>query len=331
VEVPVAWTGPSGHLVHERWMPAWFRDGLAMLITELEDAAPSGLGERRTAFRQQGQIANSGALSPLQRQELGMDQLLEQRAELLVGVKLLRAGVLERMSKETPDFECRWQQTRFGVEVTTRARPEAASAMHDLLEKGLQEGPDVAVTLTRTNALLFSEDPAKTAAIADRVVASIKELAVTAAGQPVLGSIPIPELGLTAVVRGAEAISDPGMRVTYESLLTEDQWEYHWKMAALQIKDTVEKKGRKAYEMPSILVLDVSRLGYAGQMLTVTGITRFQEVLDGSDLGNLDGVLVVRSQLTSEILEAVCWRGESSLPVALAVGAVLLSSQTPEA
>jgi hypothetical protein len=101
VDVPAAWTGSSGHLLHEPWMQAWFRDGLAALITELEAAAPAGLADRRTAFRRQGQIAKNGALSPLQRQEVGMDQLLEQRAELLVGVKLVRAGVLERMGKET--------------------------------------------------------------------------------------------------------------------------------------------------------------------------------------------------------------------------------------
>jgi hypothetical protein len=97
-----------------------------------------------------------------------------------VGVKLLRAGVLERMGKETPDFECRWQQIEFGVEVTTRARAEAASAIHDLLEKGLQDGPDVRVTLTRTGARLFSESPGKTARIADQVVSGIKDLVASA-------------------------------------------------------------------------------------------------------------------------------------------------------
>ena len=329
MDVPAAWTGPSGHLLHEPWMQPWLRDGLAVLITELEAAGLAGLGDRRTAFRQQGQIANPGTLSPLQRQELGMDQLLEQRAELLVGVKLLRAGVLERMGTETPDFECRWQHTEFGVEVTTRARPEAAWAMHDLLEEGLQDGPDVGVTLMRTDTLLFSESPGKTARIADQVIDSIKELVAAAEGRPVSRSIPIPQLGLTAMVHGGG--SGPGMRVTYEPLQTDDQWNHHWKLAALQIKDTVEKKGRKGYALPSILVLDVSRLGYAGQMLTEVGIAKFQEVLDGCELGNLGGVLVVRSQLTAEILEAVCWRGNASFPVALAVGAVLLSSQTPKA
>jgi hypothetical protein len=36
-----------------------------------------------------------------------MEQLLDLRAELLVGVKLLRAGVLGWISRETPDFGSR--------------------------------------------------------------------------------------------------------------------------------------------------------------------------------------------------------------------------------
>lgn len=167
MDVPVSWTGPSGHLLHEPGVPGRVRDALAALITELEAAGPPGLGDRRTAFKQQGQIANSPGraldLSPVQRQELAVAQLLEQRAELLVGVKLVNAGVLTKMGKETPDFECRWRETEFGVEVTTRARPEAASAMHDLLEPGLWNRPDVAVTLIRSGKLLFSEDPVTTA------------------------------------------------------------------------------------------------------------------------------------------------------------------------
>jgi hypothetical protein len=331
MDVPATWTGPSGHLLHEPWVPPFIRDGLAALITELEAAAPAGLADRRTAFRQQGQNTKTGKLSPLQRQKLGMAQLLEQRAELLVGLRLVRAGVLDRMGKETPDFECTWQRTEFGVEVTTRARPETAWAMHDLLEKGLLDGPDVGVTLTRTDTLLFSENPEKTTRIANQVITSIKELVAAAAGQPVFGSIPIPELGLTAMVHDSGPVSWPGMRVTYEPLLTDDQWEYHWKMAARQIKDTVEEKGRKTYGLPSILVLDVSRLGYAGQMITEAGIAKFQEELDGCELGNLRGVLVVRSELTAEFLVPLCWRSDASLPVALAAGAVLLGSHLPKA
>jgi hypothetical protein len=44
--------------------------------------------------------------------------------------------------------------------------------------------------------------------------------------------------------------------VTCEPPQTDEQREYHWKMAALQIKDPIEKKGLKTYGLPSIVVLD---------------------------------------------------------------------------
>lgn len=330
MDVPVAWTGSSGHLLHEPWIFPPVRDSLAALIVELEAAAPPGLAGTRTAFRRQGQAANIKALSPAQQQKVAMSQLLDLRAELLVAVKLLQAGALTKISKETPDFECSWQGNEFGVEVTTRTRQEVGSAMNDLLEEGLSGGPDVGVILIRTGKLLFSEDPAKTAAIAARVVTAIKDRVAAAAGQPVTGSIQIPELGLTAMLHDGGPLCRPGMRVTYELPFAPEKAEYHWKRAARQIKDPIEKKGRKAYGPPSIVVLDVSRLGSAGQEPTDASWTRkFQDELDACQLGNLSGALVVRSQLTSEFIEPLCWRGEQAL--APAVAAVLLGGQMPKA
>ena len=330
MNVPVTWTGSSGHLLQEPWIFPPVRDALAALIAELEAAAPPGLADRRTAFRQQGQTGKINALSPALRQELAMSQLLDLRVELLVAVKLVRAGVLTRISKETPDFECSWQGNELGIEVTTRARREVGSAMHDLLEEGLAGGPDVGVILIRSGKLLFAEDPAKTAAIASRVVTAIKEHVAAAAGQPVTGSIPIPELGLTAMLHDGGPLSRPGMRVTYQLPLADDQQEHQSKMAALQIKDPVEKKGRKTYGLPSIVVLDMSRLGSAGQAPAEASWTgKFQDVLDACELGNLGGVLVVRSELRSEVLDPLCWRGEQ--PLAQATATALLGGQMPKA
>jgi hypothetical protein len=330
VNVPVTWTGSRGHLLHERWIYPAVRDSLAALIAELEAAAPPGLADRRTAFRRQGKAGKINALSPALRQETAMSQLLDLRAELLVAVKLIRAGVLTKISKETPDFECSWQGNEFGIEVTTRARREVGSAMHDLLEEGLAGGPDVGVILIRSGKLLFAEDPAKTAAIASRVVTAIKERVAAGAGQPVTGSIPVPELGLTAMLHDGGPLCRPGMRVTYQLPLADDQQEHQWKMAALQIKDPVEKKGRKIYGLPSIVVLDVSRLGSAGQEPAEAWWTgKFQDVLDACELGNLGGVLVVRSELRSQVLQPLCWRGEQ--PLAQATAAALLGGQMPKA
>jgi hypothetical protein len=117
------------------------------------------------------------------------------------------------------------------------------------------------------------------------------------------------------------------MRVTYEPPLTEAQWEHHWKMAALQIKDPIEKKGRKSYRLPSMLVLDVSRLGAAGPA-DASWMGKFQDVLDTCDLRHLSGALVVRSELLPENLHPLCWRGEESLTAATAV--VLLGGRLPK-
>jgi hypothetical protein len=180
----------------------------------------------------------------------------------------------------------------------------------------------------RSEKLLFSKDPAVIAGIADRVIAEVKERG--ARTSDLSGSVPVPELGLTAVLSPGAGLSRPGMRVTYESLLTAEDWEYHWAMAARQIQDKIEKdKGLRTYTLPSILILDVSRLGEAGQISLGPWTSKFQDVLDNCKLGNLGGVLLVRSPLTSQVLEPLCWRGDWSLLPA--VGAVLFGDQIAKA
>ncbi len=97
-------------------------------------------------------------------------------------------------------------------------------------------------------------------------------------------------------------------------------------MAALQIKGSIENKSLKTYGLPSIVVLDVSLLGSAGQVPAEASWTgKFQDVLDACELSNLGGALVVRSVLMSEVPQSLCWRGAESL--ALAAAAVLLGGQ----
>lgn len=318
MDVPIEWAGLSGHMLHQPWVPPWFRDGWAELIAEHEAAAPPGLDRMRTAFKTQGQIEKGSRkfrqLSVLQRQAQASDQLLDQRVELLVSIRLLRAGVLTRIRRETPDFDCRWGEFEFGVEVTTRARREVGAALHAVLERGLWDGPDVSITLMRSGKLLFSRDPAVIAGIAGRVIDEVKERGARALDLPLSGSVPVPELGLTTVLSPGAGVSRPGMRVTYESLLAAEEWDYHWEMAARQIQDTIEEdKGPKTYALPSIVVLDVSRLGEAGKTPRGPWTSKFQHVLDTCKLGNLGGALLVRSTLTSQVLEPLCWRGDSSL------------------
>jgi hypothetical protein len=266
VDVPVEWAGLSGHVLHQPWVPSWSRDDWAELIAEHEAAAPPGLGCKRTAFKTQGQIEKGSRkfrqLSVLQRQVQASDQLLDQRVELLVSMRLLRAGVLTRIRKETPDFDCRLGGFEFGVEVTTRARREVGAALHAVLERGLWDGPDVSITLMRS----VREAPVLEGSGSDRRDRWPGHRRGQRARCPRLGPAAVrqravPELGLTTILSPGAGVSRPGMRVTYESLLAAEEWGYHWEMAARQIQDTIEEgKGHKTYALPSIVVLDVSRL-----------------------------------------------------------------------
>jgi hypothetical protein len=350
VDVPVNWTGPSGHVLQEPWMQDFFRGDLAALISDLEGSCVPGLDGKRTTFRT-GCLIDRGSRKSQQlprvvRQEQAVNALLNQRAELLVGAQLAKAGVLTRMRADTPDFEGRWGSEEFGVEVTTRARPEVSKALHQVLEQGLWEGPDVLVTLVRTGPL-FSEEPDTIAKVGARVIADITQRVADAGGEPGSAVIPVPDLELSAeVVWPSPVPTMPGIRVNYQPVVGEQWTDNHWEMAALMIKDRIDKdKALKTYSLPSILVLDVSRLGNAGQMPTgirnlaelFTGGTKppwpteFQAVLDGCELGNLNGVLVVRSHLGARTIEPLCWRLDGSPAVTAAAAAVCLGDQMPAA
>lgn len=330
MNLPAPWAGAAGHVLSEPTVPEQIIGSFSRLIDVLEVSAPPGLAATRNQFRAQGQI-NAGnakfmSLSETQRTAVAMDQILTLRFELLVAAQLQRAGALTRIRTDTPDFDCRWGKAEFGVEATTRARPEVTAALHDAMEKRLEAGPDVDVMLDRTGAVLFAESPAVVADIADRVAGDIESAVAAAADQPFSnGTVPVPELGLNARWTTGAAIGLAGARVRYESALmwTKAQWAHHWKMAALQVKDTIEKKGKKSYSLPSIVVVDVSRLGETSRLLTDEGIAAFQAVVDGCDLGNLKGALLVRSVMTAETLVPVCWRLVDE-PAGLAVAAVIL-------
>jgi len=331
MNLPTSWTGRNRHVLCEPWAPPQVVTSFGSLMAELDAAAVPGLAGTRSAFMAQGQVdagsAKFMALPESQRIAIAMEQILALHVELLVAAQLQRAGALKHIRRDTPDFGCRSGQGEFGVEVTTRARPEVVDALHSELERGLQDGPDVDVTLERNGALLFSEDPAVVAAVSDRVVAEIRDSVATVAGQPYAGgSLPVPKLGLTVRWTAGTGIGMARARVVFEDavMFSADQWTHHWEFAALQVKDTIEKKGQKNYPLPSLLVVDVSRLGETSRWLADEGIAAFRAVVDSCEMGNLRGVLLVRSVLTAGGILPLCHRLDKS--VALAAAAVILGA-----
>jgi hypothetical protein len=325
--LPKAWTGQTGHVLSQPWVPAEVLASFERLIAGLEATSPLGLATTRNNFKAMGQFESGArkfmALSESQRIAVAMDNILNLRVELLVAAQLQRAGLLAKIRSDTPDFDCRVGRSEFGVEVTSRARPEVAEALHEAMERGLEVGPDIHVALERTGELLFAEDPTVVAAAGDRVVAEIN--AAVSHTQPfATGDVAIPELRLNARWTTGTGIGMAGTKVHYDgaTMFSAEQWAHHWKMASLQVRDTIERKGQKTYSAPSIVIVDVSRLGETSRLLSDEGAAAFQAVLDGCDLGNLNGALLIRSVLTAECVTPICSRLDPS--VALAAASVIL-------
>jgi hypothetical protein len=324
MEIPATWTGTEGHYLHGPTVPEHVRASLADLICELEAAQVDGLDSRRNEFRDSCRVTDTGrTLADLSERMRVERRILEMRFELLVAVQVQRAGVLVRMRADTPDFDCRYRGLEFGVEATTRARPEVASALHGFLEAGLYEGPDVQVVLNRTSERLYTKSPEEIRRVAERILAQI-EANQSAARSPY--SIPVPELRLTASVWPGCGIG-PGLRVAYQAMHTLDDgaWEHHRRLASMQIRDKVKEKARKTYDKPSIVVLDVSRLGEVGRSDDAAWTEALTAELHACDLGSVGGVLVVRTVLTSRAIVPLAWRGEPDL--LQAAGAVLGGEQ----
>lgn len=317
MEIPEAWTGPQGHYTQHAGVPADVRASLAELIDELERGAVAGLPARRTEFRAAGQVLPDDHTQAAAFDRVdAFHRILEIRFELLVAAQLQRAGVLVRMRTDTPDFDCQVGGLDFGVEATTRARAEVASALHGYLEAALVDGPDLRITLHRTGERLYTKSPAEVRECASRLAETVTQM--IAADTPF--SIPVPELALTAFVAPGIGLGTPGLRVTYESPPTWDDswWGHHLKYASMQVRDTIARKGAKTYDKPSIVVIDVSRLGEVSRSSDAAWHTALTAELASTDFGNAGGVLVVRTVLTSRDIIALAWRGSDALRPAMA-------------
>jgi hypothetical protein len=210
---------PEGHYLHGPTVPEHVRASLADLIFELEAAQVDGLDSRRNEFRDSCRVTDTGqTLADLSERMRVERRILDMRFELLVAVQVQRAGVLVQMRADTPDFDCRYRDLEFGVEATTRARAEVASALHGFLEAGLYEGPDVQVVLNPTSERLYTKSPEEIRRVAERILAQI-EANQSAARSPY--SIPVPELRLTAFLWPGCGIG-PGLRVAYQAMHTLD-------------------------------------------------------------------------------------------------------------
>ena len=143
MEVPEAWTGASGHVLREPWVPPQLRDGFAELIAELDAAEPEGLPSRRTGFREQGQTGKGSrefmALSRPERQAQAFQGLPgkgpwdrpsrrpSSRSQVGRELTLRAAAGTHRAETATPDQTGLFNTRRDHTRATCRHGPICAS------------------------------------------------------------------------------------------------------------------------------------------------------------------------------------------------------------
>lgn len=309
VTLPAEWIGTNGHVLTEPWIPPEFLENLDVLLSRLDQHDPGGLAHKREEFRKYGQRAG--------RHE-AFAQLLEARAELIVAWKLLSAGAKLKIRKDTPDFECQIAGRCFGVEVTTRARDDIDGVLRARLRDALPGANDCMIRLRRLEPPVFKLPPGQLDAIVQQITEAV------ATGQH--ASLPFPQAAMVAEVMPGMGI---GLEVSVPAEMPHD-WDAHWRAAARELTNTVQGKAGKAYAVDSVLAIDVSRLGWAGQWPADSSWTTiFAQVLDECDWGPLKGIILFRSPLwnhtdpAAQMLEPLCVRGDD---MALLVTALLVAA-----
>jgi hypothetical protein len=220
----------AGHpLADPQLLPA-FVDSYEHIVAPLVKAAPRKLATRRKAFR---------AASTL-------DDLLEQRAELLIAALLLDAGLLDAFGDPHPDLVC--CSGALGLEVGTRWKDDVR-LLHDRLEDRLtRDGHDITVHLE------FSEKPL---AIGEQGLSRIVErVAVAAWSLDEAQSMRFE--GAALRVDLTPATPGEGARVVWA---TGFELDGHMAEAQREIANILQRKEHQARSMDTILLIDISRVG----------------------------------------------------------------------
>jgi hypothetical protein len=213
------------------WPP--FLDAMDQVIGTLVRAQPLRLSRKRDAF----QAARS------------IGAVLEQRAELVVGALIAQAGVEFEFAADFPDLVL--SHGSYGIEVGTRAI-DGPWGMCDQLEAGLAGRSGLHVVLR------FDRRPLKLPETVVRdVVSSIIEQEYT---QPTT-TLRFDSAQLTVLV--AKDVIEGASNAVVEFQSEGPELTSHMGEVERELDNKIAEKRRQATKMPTILLLDVSRVGWA--------------------------------------------------------------------
>jgi hypothetical protein len=224
----------SGHPLIEPWMWPPFLDATDQITAILEQAQPLRLSRKRDAFR---------ALR-------SFDALLQQRAELVAGALLARASIEFSFAADNPDLVL--GHGRYGIEVGTRAI-DSPWAIHDQLELRLAGRAGLHV------ALRFDQQPLK---IPEAEVSRVVDAVADHEYARPTTTLRFDGAGLTVLV--TKDVSENPSRVVVE-FQSQSNYELrgHMDEVEREIDNKMAEKRRQAQKMPTVLLIDVSRVGWA--------------------------------------------------------------------
>jgi hypothetical protein len=222
------------HPLLEQSVQDFVFSALEGILAPIDDAAPLRIGQKRAAFA-----------------ALRTDHaFMEQRAELLVASMLARAGVAFDFAKDHPDLLI--GNAAAGIEVGTRAL-DSPEALRDLLEQRLTGRPGLSISLD------FTGRPLKLPRLRiEEIAEQIAELNPPSAGM----SLAFPDLNLIARLEPISELEPAVATVTFDGGLGVNLAS-HMAEAEREISDKLEEKRRQASKVPTLLLLDLARVGWA--------------------------------------------------------------------
>ena len=241
-------------------------EALEIVLNDLECWAPRGVDSRRSTFRNQRNNERA---------------LLDLRSELVVAASLARNRVKFEFLRGSPDLVCETIDGRVGVEVTTRHRNDIRT-LHDALEARPINANGVQVQLRRIGTE-YKFDQRRLSEIVE-VVAQVAESGRSE-------TVSFAWAGVAATVIQDEG-SGSGMQVMWDA---RTDWNSHWLGIGWELVSSIKDKGTKNYSVPTIAVVDITRLGDSSHWPPSEIPKNLTQRLTEDMAGSLEGVVVVFS------------------------------------
>jgi hypothetical protein len=230
---------PADHPLNHRGIPREFLVVWDDLLRPIEIAQPLRIVRKKDAFRKIQTFS----------------QCMEQRAELLAASLLAHADIAFEFGADHPDLILSGQDC--GIEVGTRAIDDLR-ALHDEIEGRAQGLTGLQIILT------FDGRPLKIGAsrltdIANEVVAS------AASGT---GNLRFENIGLTV---GVATAPFDGVHVSMSGQKLGSELGPHMAEIEREVDNKIAEKRRQAEKLPTMLLLDISRVGDSSCALRRSG------------------------------------------------------------